>query len=127
MRLLWSIQQKHFSTCPFGANYLAQFWLRAHLSIRNGFRPSLWRAALFFKELAFWAKSLVVKPVSVYGGAIATDVNPAGVLLNEETREEQRAGYLENRGNAHVENLCVPESNGEVPVVPAKIVRHISQ
>ena len=93
MRLLWSIQQKHFSTCPFGANYLAQFWLRAHLSIRNGFRPSLWRAALFFKELAFWAKSLVVKPVSVYGGAIATDVNPAGVLLNEETREEQRAGY----------------------------------
>ena len=59
----------------------------------NGFRPSLWRAALFFKELAFWAKSLVVKPVSVYGGAIATDVNPAGVLLNEETREEQRAGY----------------------------------
>ena len=126
MRLLWSIQQKHFSTSPFGANYLAQFWLRAHLSIRTdsdrrcGVRP-------FFLKNLLLAKSLVVKPVSVYGGAIATDVNPAGVLLNEETREEQRAGYLENRGNAHVENLCVPESNGEVPVVPAKIVRHISQ
>jgi hypothetical protein len=69
----------------------------------------------------------VAKQISVYGGAIVTDVNPAGVLLNEKTREEQRAGYLENRGNAHVENLCVPESNGEVPDGPGTIVRHISQ
>jgi FemAB-related protein (PEP-CTERM system-associated) len=70
---------------------------------------------LFLVKSLLFGRSLVAMPVSVYGGAITTDVSTAGILLDEAKRraKEQRVRYLEIRGNPHGENLCVPDSNGE--------------
>jgi FemAB-related protein (PEP-CTERM system-associated) len=70
---------------------------------------------LFLVKSLLFGRSLVAMPVSVYGGAIATDIITAGILLDEAKRraKERRVRYLEIRGNPHGENVCVPEFNGK--------------
>jgi len=72
---------------------------------------------LFLVKSLLFGRSLVGMPIGVYGGPVATDQETAHVLVHKAAAlaKQQRARYLEIRGNPHNPFAYGLHANGDTP------------